>query len=83
MEEDSLGLEWLGDVPQDEIVVAAAKVLGLDRLTKQAVKSEGGRDFWLAGRLWSIASGASGSRGAVASLSHAHRTFVCCLFPEV
>eukprot|EP01052_Picozoa_sp_SAG31_P018374 SAG31_NODE_1298_length_8922_cov_18.816956_6_plen_646_part_00 len=57
MDQDELALtEWLGDVPQDEIVISAGKVLGMDILKALATKSADADDCWLAGRYWSIAS---------------------------
>ena len=57
MEQDALAMTgWLGDVPQDEIVIAAGVVLGLDRLSAAAHLAERDNDMWLAGRYWSVVS---------------------------
>ena len=57
MERDSLAMTgWLGDVPQDELVVSAGEVLGIDRLSAAAERAEAERNLWLAGRYWSVAS---------------------------
>jgi tetratricopeptide (TPR) repeat protein len=46
---------WLGDVPQDEIVLQTGQVLGVEKLCEAANRAEAANDWWLAGRLWSIA----------------------------
>eukprot|EP01051_Picozoa_sp_SAG22_P013399 SAG22_NODE_1496_length_4293_cov_1.736052_1_plen_744_part_00 len=57
MDADDLALtKWLGEIPQDDIVIGVGKVLGLDRLSLLAAKAEGVGDFWRAGRYWSVAS---------------------------
>jgi hypothetical protein len=57
MEADDLALSgWLGDVPQDEIVVAAGITLGLEKLTAVAQRAERDKDLWLAGRYWFMVS---------------------------
>ena len=57
MEQDSLPMTcWLGDVPQDEIVVAAGSVLGIDRLAAAAQRAEADGDPWLAARYYSVVS---------------------------
>eukprot|EP01051_Picozoa_sp_SAG22_P004184 SAG22_NODE_218_length_14885_cov_24.733699_5_plen_1447_part_00 len=57
MERDKVAMTaWLGDVPQDEIVVAAGLMIGCESLEQAAASAEAGGDFWLAGRYWSIAS---------------------------
>jgi hypothetical protein len=45
-------LSWLTDVPQDDIVVAASRVFGAERLSKMASAAESSRDWWLAARYW-------------------------------
>eukprot|EP01045_Picozoa_sp_COSAG04_P006490 COSAG04_NODE_320_length_16877_cov_26.485401_1_plen_4766_part_00 len=45
---------WLADVPQDEIVLAAGRAIGIERVTELAGDAESARDWWLAGRNWSI-----------------------------
>jgi hypothetical protein len=55
MEHDSDALaNWLGDVPQDEIVLHAGQVLGTDRLSSLTRRAEDRGDWWLAGRYWAI-----------------------------
>ena len=57
MERDALAMTgWLGDVPQDEIVVAAGSVLGIDRLAAAAQRAEADGDPWLAARYYSVVS---------------------------
>eukprot|EP01051_Picozoa_sp_SAG22_P004183 SAG22_NODE_218_length_14885_cov_24.733699_4_plen_740_part_00 len=69
MEQDELGtLEWLLDVPQDGIVAACARTLGVDRLSSLASRAEASSDWWLAARYWaalqvitdSLSSGGAG-----------------------
>ena len=58
MENDREALTaWLGDVPQDELVLAAGQVLGVQRLIAVARRAESEGDWWLAGRHWAVASG--------------------------
>jgi len=49
-----LGLSWLADTPQDAIVMAAAKALGVKRLLSLAESAESTKDWWLAARHYSI-----------------------------
>jgi hypothetical protein len=44
--------EWLGDVPQDAIVVAAARVLGADRVSTLAAAAEASKEWWTVARYW-------------------------------
>ena len=56
MEQDAVALtEWLGDVPQDELVLHAGSVLGVDRLSTLAGRAESRGDWWLAGRYYAVA----------------------------
>ena len=49
---------WLADlaghVPQDEIVFAAGRVLGVALVTRLAGAAEASRDWWLAARCWAV-----------------------------
>jgi hypothetical protein len=55
MEHDELAIKfWLADVPQDEVAVAAGRVLGSERLSKLAVAAETSEDWWLAARYWAV-----------------------------
>jgi hypothetical protein len=49
---ERIALDWLGDMPQDQIVVQTAVVLGIDRLTESATRAESAGDFWMASRCW-------------------------------
>ena len=56
MEQDAVAVtEWLGDVPQDELVLHAGSVLGVDRLSTLAGRAESRGDWWLAGRYYAVA----------------------------
>eukprot|EP01043_Picozoa_sp_COSAG02_P005076 COSAG02_NODE_135_length_34565_cov_80.368856_30_plen_1468_part_00 len=47
-------LEWLGDVPQDPMVVSCGRVLGAAKLTSLAEEAERDDDWWLAARYWTV-----------------------------
>ena len=53
VEEDEVK-EWLGDVPQDAIVIAAGMVQGNGQLAVLAKRAGSDGDMWLAGRLWAV-----------------------------
>eukprot|EP01046_Picozoa_sp_COSAG06_P047343 COSAG06_NODE_6869_length_2736_cov_1.640880_1_plen_864_part_01 len=71
MENDELAIKsWLTDYPRDEIVVAAGRVFGLERMTKLARAAEASKDWWLAARYWaaihaSVVNVASDGTGCV------------------
>eukprot|EP01046_Picozoa_sp_COSAG06_P056680 COSAG06_NODE_10801_length_1613_cov_8.605020_1_plen_278_part_10 len=50
----SSSVEWLRDVPQDELVLFAAISLGNEELFSIAAEAEKAEDWWLAARYWSI-----------------------------
>jgi len=55
MEHDTLATtDWLGDVPQDAIVISAGHVLGTEKLSALALAAETAADWWLAARYWSV-----------------------------
>jgi hypothetical protein len=57
MENDELALtHWLGDVPQDALVVSAGQVLGVETLRKLSRTAERDGKLWLAGRYWAVVS---------------------------
>jgi hypothetical protein len=73
MESDELAIGgWLGDTPQDSIVLAAGRVLGVPKLIARAEQAEAGTEWWLAARLHNVArnllSGSEGSGASVPSL---------------
>ncbi len=51
---DSCGC-WVLDTPQDEIVIATARVIGVGRLSSCADAAEASEDWWTAARYWSLA----------------------------
>ena len=58
MENDQLCVSWLADCPQDEITVAAGRVLGSDRVARLATAAQGRKDWWLAARYWAVVQSA-------------------------
>eukprot|EP01043_Picozoa_sp_COSAG02_P124619 COSAG02_NODE_61694_length_268_cov_0.562130_1_plen_89_part_11 len=77
MEQDAVALtEWLGDVPQDELVLHAGSVFGVDRLSTLASRAESRGDWWLAGRYYAVAcvlkARSDGSGNALALCTSAH-----------
>ena len=55
MERDELATqEWLCDVPQDVLVVAAGCNLGAEKLSSLASAAEGAQDWWLAARYFHL-----------------------------
>ena len=73
MESDELAIGgWLGDTPQDELVLAAGRVLGVPKLISRADQAEAGTEWWLAARLHNVArnllAGSEGSGAATTSL---------------
>ena len=46
--------EWLGDVPQDSLVLCVGNALGIGRLSKLAESAEAAGDWWLAARYWAV-----------------------------
>jgi hypothetical protein len=54
--QDDVAMAWLGDVPQDAIVLAAGNVMGLEKLSAAAAKADTAGESWLAGRYWAVAS---------------------------
>ena len=68
-------VEWLQDMPQDELVLMSARVVGLDKLSDMAGRAEDARDWWLAGRYWSLVREVAFHLGGhAASLDPAHRS---------
>jgi hypothetical protein len=53
---DDVGMAWLGDVPQDEMVIEAGRVMGVEKLREAATKADDDGDSWMAGRLWALLS---------------------------
>ena len=58
---------WLGEVPQDAIVIAAGRCLGSDRLSALATAAEYAKDWWLAARYWSVLQATMKGNASVAS----------------
>ena len=46
---------WVLDTPQDEIVIAAACVMGVGQLSSCADAAQASEDWWTAARYWSLA----------------------------
>ena len=61
---DSL-TDVLVDVPQDEIVRAAGRVLGLPHVAQVATSAEHAGDWWLAARCWALLARCHGHRNIV------------------
>eukprot|EP01045_Picozoa_sp_COSAG04_P023187 COSAG04_NODE_2718_length_3687_cov_4.212375_1_plen_857_part_10 len=62
---------WLADVPQDDMVVSAAQVLGLQRLSALADRAQSAGDWWLRARylaLMCAVKARSDGSGAVGEL---------------
>jgi hypothetical protein len=47
-------VDWLQDLPSDEIVYVTARELGVDKVEKLATRAEEQGDWWLAARYWSV-----------------------------
>jgi hypothetical protein len=47
------GHDWLQDVPQDDVVLFAGHVLGVEKLTAMASRAEDSGNWWLSARHWS------------------------------
>ena len=50
----SIGAEWLQDVPQDPIVLFAAKTVGIEKLRAMASKADDTSEWWSSALRWSI-----------------------------
>jgi hypothetical protein len=70
MERDQLAVSgWLGDVPQDALVVHAGHVVGAEKLQVLALAAEASGDWWLAGRLWAVTAAVKARLEGIASQS--------------
>lgn len=47
-------VEWLQDVPQDSLTLAAGRCFGTEEISLMARRAENARDWWLAARYWSL-----------------------------